>query len=40
LNRIGNTDENDFEIAHQHQFFEILWFTKVSDNETHQIDFV
>lgn len=39
LERIEQVDASAFEGLHRHDFYEVLWFTDVKDNENHQIDF-
>lgn len=39
IKKIENSNENIFTDIHRHNFYEILWFTDIRENETHWIDF-
>lgn len=39
LERIEKTDVGSFKDFHRHNFYEILWFTDMEENDWHSIDF-
>lgn len=39
MGRIENSEDIRFTRTHRHSFYEILWFTEVPQNKTHNIDF-
>jgi len=39
ITRIENADPKYFVDVHRHNFFEILWFTKVAKHSSHFLDF-